>query len=457
MGAPLVVVCLFAVLLVASSARSAPTPGLGRPDLPLSYRSRTVSPACRHPGPLHTENANRVVVHYARKGSNAVPRRDADQTGVPDYVECIGAAAGRALDVFRREGYRDPKPDRTGGNQLPDVYLVARVGDGALGKTRYDTSGRAYVVLSTKLDPRFSGNVLVPTKQRRPLLGLWFTTAHELFHVIQDAYLPVGKIPEWIKEGTAQHEMLTAIYDGRWPSDLPSQSDVWLRISWRALYSRDSSCDECYGAEDFWIQYASRVPLVKVLERFASWNYDRRRIGSGSPALLDEVLRAADLSVDVVLLAMADEIHQAGGLRVGSWPRYPVPPAGLAPATRTVTSFSGKAEGLSAARIPIPVDPATRGSLLTVTIRSPSPLLLPLVYYGGPDGRRLSPSDHDAAAGIWTYRVSTGLDGPECVVPDITGLLTGLRTCRVGDVDLVPLNTTNRAAPYEVTYALQGT
>ena len=72
------------------------------------------------------------------------------------------------------------------------------------------------------------------------------TVAHELFHVVQDAYTPAGQMPDWVAEGTA--EAMSLLVEPK-IHDLVSTDylDEWLAQPWRPLFDERFYCDHCYG------------------------------------------------------------------------------------------------------------------------------------------------------------------------------------------------------------------
>jgi hypothetical protein len=430
----------------AAGARGTEGPRLdagGRPVLPATYSARAVADACRNPGDLHAEVADRVVVHYVRTGRDAVPRTDRDRSGVPDYVECTAAVVSRALALYAALGYRMPAPDRAGGDGRPDVYLVREPvpGERTPGRVLADRRGRHFMRLSTRLGP--SG----PPPKRESLgpsqlQGLWWVASHEAFHLVQSAYLPVSRIPRWIAEGTADAGMLAALYD-RTPSDEYFDiADSWAGASWRSLTSTTNcSTVRCYGGFVFWVAaeeffYTGQgSPTRSLLEALAAARRQGRPVGTGA-AILDRVLREQfSGSLDYVMVRL---FVNKGILRKVT--AYPLAdrlgsPAG-APASATFA-----AQPLSATRIPVS---AAAGSTAVITVRSRARSLYPLLHLDRPE-EYVTLADHDDATGLWTYRVPAKYDPSRC----------GGADCPRGTLDLVVLNTSNRPASYTVTVALE--
>ncbi len=141
-----------------------------RPVLPYSY----VSPE------------GRFRLHYALGGYDGVPRKDADSSGVPDFIE----RAGEYLDYsyhFEVDtlGYQPPPSDYGVDGDEIDVYFK---NINAYGYTDFDrqipetpyNDWTSYITM----DNDFAG----PGYYAQGLDGLRVTCAHELFHVIQLGY-----------------------------------------------------------------------------------------------------------------------------------------------------------------------------------------------------------------------------------------------------------------------------
>ena len=65
-----------------------------------------------------------IVVHYATTGVDRPELADADNNGVPDFVEQVHATAAFALENFTTIGFSRPLRDgRLGGDDGIDIYL----------------------------------------------------------------------------------------------------------------------------------------------------------------------------------------------------------------------------------------------------------------------------------------------------------------------------------------------
>src|SRR6266571_3031421 len=138
-----------------------------------------------------------AVVHYVTTGLDAPPLNDDNGNGVPDYVEEVSTAAETALGYYGSHGFKPAAADTRGPNSLTDIYIEHLPDPGLYGVTfAYNyASGGTFVILSSRLDQ--SPDVAMGS--------LDATVAHELFHVIQNAYVPNGRMPMWVDEIFARH------------------------------------------------------------------------------------------------------------------------------------------------------------------------------------------------------------------------------------------------------------
>jgi hypothetical protein len=134
----------------------------------------------------------RVKLHFSRTGRNAVPARDDDTSGVPDYVELAGRTYDEVRDLYHGPlGLREPVSDALlmgvddGGDDLFDVYLVDFNGRGD-GAFRQE-------VCKTDRPGECAGFMF----QENDFLGYGYPTlryacrvlaSHEYFHAVQAAY-----------------------------------------------------------------------------------------------------------------------------------------------------------------------------------------------------------------------------------------------------------------------------
>lgn len=145
----------------------------------------------------------RVRVHYAEGGSHAPDDTATPPNTAPDFVVLVGEVAEESLAAYADLGFREPVPDVSascdsdGGDDRLDVYLVNfGSGDGQTVSGPCTVSGSsatcsAFVLVDHQLAGYASDTIAART-----------VVAHELFHVVQPAY--VADLETWLSEGTAQ-------------------------------------------------------------------------------------------------------------------------------------------------------------------------------------------------------------------------------------------------------------
>lgn len=196
-----------ATLLLRRLARS-----LSRLDRPQRRRARTILTRPNRSGDddyFGREAAGSPLcdrsfcIHWSKSRRAAPPGADADDSGIPDYVEQVAGAAARSHLVENRElGWREPisdggrgaRGDRGVAGQL-DVYL-AELGGSVFGYAAVEPDFRGrrrpgYLVLDN--DYRgFEGD---------PISLMQATLAHEYNHILQFAYDVAAD--GWLFESTA--------------------------------------------------------------------------------------------------------------------------------------------------------------------------------------------------------------------------------------------------------------
>ncbi|MEJ2627043.1 MAG: hypothetical protein P8078_00585 [bacterium] len=140
---------------------------LDRPDLPFSI----ISPS------------SLFKIHYTITGSEAVPLEDADESGIPDYVEEVARTMDYNYQIeVLNIGLNEPPSDDIDGPEW-DVYIKNI--PNYFGYTSFDTK------ISTNPNVWTSHMIIdndyVHT-QTTLLDGMRITTAHEFFHMIQLGY-----------------------------------------------------------------------------------------------------------------------------------------------------------------------------------------------------------------------------------------------------------------------------
>ena len=144
--------------------------------------------------------SGRFRIHYDLDGRHGVDPADADESGIPDYIEEIAATMERAWNLEVVElGYRAPLEDGgVGGGNEYDVYVSdlsqSRVYGLAFPELSADTTPVYF-----ELDNNFTDPVYVQT---RGLDALHVTVAHEFFHGVQFAYY-AGRTGVWWQEASS--------------------------------------------------------------------------------------------------------------------------------------------------------------------------------------------------------------------------------------------------------------
>ena len=139
-------------------------------------------------------------VHYSADGPNQTILDDADENGVPDFVEDVALTAEEVLAVYTNEGFRRPLSEadiglELGGSPAFDFYLVDFGGssDGMFGID--DCIGQrcaGYMVIEND----FSGYGYSSISSAISTL-----VSHEFFHAVQAAYRADQE--SWLSEGMA--------------------------------------------------------------------------------------------------------------------------------------------------------------------------------------------------------------------------------------------------------------
>lgn len=142
-----------------------------------------------------------VRVHYSIAGPSVTLLTDADETGVPDYVEMVGSAVEDAWLVYEQAGFREPLREadlglgNLGGSDAFDVYLVDFGGnsDGNFSTDACDDHTCAGFFV---MENDFKGYGYPSLAVAVDVLA-----SHELFHGVQYAYS--DRLSIWVSEGTA--------------------------------------------------------------------------------------------------------------------------------------------------------------------------------------------------------------------------------------------------------------
>jgi hypothetical protein len=167
------------------------------------------APSARAERPVFADGAEplahdgeHVRVHYVTTSDDATLPDDADESGVPDYVEEVAVRADLAWDDLVARGFRMPLADTglvkgdDGGDERFDIYLRDLIA----------ADGNFVAEACTEAPVHCAGyftmeNDLVGFNYASVAEGISVLTSHELFHAVQAAYVPDMALT-WT-EGTA--------------------------------------------------------------------------------------------------------------------------------------------------------------------------------------------------------------------------------------------------------------
>jgi hypothetical protein len=334
---------------------------------------------------------------------------DADQSGVPDYVEQVSRAAERSLDFYAARSFKLPLPDSAGPNASLDIYIVDFRGsyDSALGLAvpAQESPDGGFFLVGQDLDSGLDVDA-----------GLEVTVAHELFHLVQFAYFaPPAKLPNgtvWADEGTAV-AMSMLVYPEIRDRNNAFVLDYWLKETWKPLYymGEENFCDvHCYAGAMWWTWLWQLDPslISEYYGRLYGYTTVGRNIGLGTQTL-DEILKRRGFtslysaftrfSVDTYRRGLP--IAPAYQLAVGLSPRAHSFPTQLASKTSQKVAVT---EGLSSHYVPVTVTAKAKGfDLIVESALGPKPDLTLIV--GGVKGRRVYPKTNTyRSQGVYVRR-----------------------------------------------------
>jgi len=136
--------------------------------------------------------SGKFLIHYETSGSDAVPSKDTNGNGVPDYVEEVATAADSSYRYEVQDlGYPDPIPS----GQTYDVEI--RNLQTIYGQT-YTTNGTTHIQIENDFSENFPPNT---DPQGDQIGAIKVTMAHEFKHAIN------YKINNWSGETTKWAEM----------------------------------------------------------------------------------------------------------------------------------------------------------------------------------------------------------------------------------------------------------
>ena len=165
-------------------------------------------------------------------------------TGSPTTRRQLLRRADVALERFEQLGFEAPVPDMGGPDARPDIYLKSLGSHGVAGRA---FSHRIWNGGFAIIDSRLGHD------------GLRTTVAHEVFHLIQHAYLPRG-MPCWVAEGTAAAAETFVFPELNEPLRR-KQLDRWLAEPWRPLADTgEDGLEFCYATAAWWRTLHDRDP-----------------------------------------------------------------------------------------------------------------------------------------------------------------------------------------------------
>lgn len=101
--------------------------------------------------------------------------------------------------------------------------------------------------------------------EARPEDSLELTVAHELFHIVQDAYFHLRIAYTWFIEGTAS-AMERLVYPEIREERIERRIAIWLSTIGMPLYASEGDrCERCYGQALWWAYLLSRARVVPTL------------------------------------------------------------------------------------------------------------------------------------------------------------------------------------------------
>lgn len=138
---------------------------------------------------VYTSLSGRFRIYYDATGAETVPPEDADENGIPDYVQRIAAYADSSAKVYDDYlGYLPPVIDTSGGNIAYDIYLVAIAAYGAtIPESPGDSAWNDYSAY-TMIHRNFYGFAPNDDPEGDTIGAQKVTCAHEYFHAVQLAY-----------------------------------------------------------------------------------------------------------------------------------------------------------------------------------------------------------------------------------------------------------------------------
>lgn len=251
-------------------------------------------------GAEYTYGTAHFLIHYTDTGIDAVPLADANQNGVPDWIEDVGTAMERIWRVqVEHLGWPAPLPDRgEGGDTRFDVYMMELfsknlagyvspdggfVGDNPNTPRRETQAAFGYMVLENDfLDPNPPAGLVVwpPDEWMR------IVAAHEFNHMLQIAINGIHPM-RWWYEATAnwmETQVFPDIRDNLVSAEavFKSPDTCMLRyggvnrvengLHWYGMWVFNQMLSETYGADivrDIWFRMADTAGFGPFDDAFA--------------------------------------------------------------------------------------------------------------------------------------------------------------------------------------------
>ena len=328
-----------------------------------------------------------VVVHYTRTGPDALrgsALRDDNRNRVPDYVEATSEAAEFAIESYRNPGFGlreivcDAQRDRRA-----DIYL--KRGQLGLALEPVRAAQGSFLLVSPALT----------TTSNQAQGNLQLIVAHELFHLVQFAYVPRG-MPRWIAEGTANAMGFfgTRADDptGRGTADLAliQSLDSWLKEPWTSIYDSAGECMRCYGGSAWWLQLLASSQQPWILGTFFTQLANTQPMGNGIAALAG-AMNAHGLCLCSMFAYIVQQMVRGG---------FAFAPAYTLPINRpTGTTAETRLFGFAIHLVPIVVPPGVSSIELRVRHRSGADFWANL-RVGGSQGRDVDVAPDDDPATV---------------------------------------------------------
>ncbi|MFA7404476.1 MAG: MXAN_6640 family putative metalloprotease [Pelobacteraceae bacterium] len=179
-----------------------------------------------------TSAANHFKVHYTTVGADAPPLADANNNGVPDWVETVATTFENVYTYYGSQGYR-PAPTNPAGTPYnlylldlaPQRYYGTTTSDQPALPANYANSYTSWM----ELDNNFTDDIYNPGTYP-PLQSLQITAAHEYHHAVQYGYNIYFEV--WYAEATSTW-MEDEVYDN--VNQLYTYIPAWFRYSTSSL------------------------------------------------------------------------------------------------------------------------------------------------------------------------------------------------------------------------------